>query len=162
MAFPRHPVVGDRTPEIVDDVICGRAAAVEALIDHHSFASNLSEVVAVEGGVAAESRIGKIDVGDFAVAKLLRLAQIAFNPGPVAQIGFALDGDYGDIVRAFSVRCGTNAENGASVCRPREEFKYFIASTELATVDGEQIFAFLNVDTWLSERGTKLRVPVLA
>src|SRR5207245_206134 len=47
-AFARRPVIHERPTQIINDVIRGLAAAVEALIDDRSFFANLSEVVAVE------------------------------------------------------------------------------------------------------------------
>jgi hypothetical protein len=48
MAFTGHPVVLQRTFQVIDDVVCRRATAVKTLVNHSAFTADLGKEVAVE------------------------------------------------------------------------------------------------------------------
>src|SRR6185503_9064127 len=62
LPFSRGPHIHEGTPHVVDNVIGCCSAAVEALIDHRTLFVDLREVIPVEIGVAAERRIGQVNI----------------------------------------------------------------------------------------------------
>ena len=79
------------------DVVVGHlAAAVEPLVDDDRLLVGLREEVALEVGVARAGRVGHVDVGDPPLGPLVDLAEVALDPGAVAQrrlVGDRLDDD---------------------------------------------------------------------
>ena len=79
------------------DVVVGHlAAAVEPLVDDDRLLVGLREEVALEVFIPRSGRVGHVDVGDAALGPLVDLAEVALDPGAVAQralVGDRLDDD---------------------------------------------------------------------
>src|SRR5262245_39263844 len=67
--------------EHFDDVRSKCATAIEALIDDCSLLAYLSEEISIEVGVAAESCVGHVNVGNPAPGHLVYFAPVVLDPG---------------------------------------------------------------------------------
>ncbi len=97
--------------KVLDDIVGDFAAVVVAFVEHRSFLVDLSKEVAVETRVATEPGVGQMDVSKLAAAELIDLAAISLDPGEMAELRFAFDRHYCDIVRARTVGIGSDAQD---------------------------------------------------
>src|SRR5262245_15668834 len=100
VAVAHRPVAHQRLLQVIDHVIGGLSAAVEALVNDRPLLVELCEIVAVEELVAAPRGVGQVDVGQLAVTHLVNLAAVLFDPGEIAQPELVLDRHDGHFARA--------------------------------------------------------------
>src|SRR5439155_15307807 len=75
----------------VDNIIRGRTAAIEPLVDDCAFLILLREVVPIEALIARLTGVWQIDVGKLAIRKSFNQTPIRFNPRPGAEALFVSD-----------------------------------------------------------------------
>ena len=162
LAIARGAVIEEAALKVGEDVIGHGAAPVEALVHHRAFPARLREEIAIEESVAAGRGIGKINVGEAAVAESVDRAAVFFHPGEVAQSLLRRDGDDLHFARSGAAGVGTDAQADGAVGSAFEEAVDLIGSANLLPVHGQQIFAGNDIDAGLGERRAQLRVPILA
>jgi hypothetical protein len=106
----------------------------------------LREVVAVEVAVARAGGVRQVDVGHAPAGHLVHLAAVAFDPGEAPQVLFALDRDDSDLARAAAVRVRSDLEPHLPAGGLFEGRVDVVGRRELASRDGEDVFARLDVD----------------
>ena len=148
--------------EHVDHVVGDEAAFVPALVEHQGLLVELRVEVAVEVGVAGAAGVGHIDVGHLAAGEFVDLAPVWLDPVEIAQAVLVVDGNHGDVAGSLSaVGVGADVEHGLLAGGAVEECVEVVGGVQFAAVDGEQVFALLDVDAGQGERRGQAGGPVL-
>jgi hypothetical protein len=120
--------------------------------------------VAVEVGVAGAASVGHVDVGHLAAGKLVDLAAIALDPVKLRRpsssgIGTTVTSRAAEF-DALWVR--PDADHGLPAGGTVEELIKIVGGVKVASVNGEQVLALLDVDARQGKRRGEAGGPVLA
>jgi hypothetical protein len=146
----------------VDDVVGRRATTVVSLVDYGALLVLLRVVVAIEIRVAGPGGVREIDVGESPVRKPIDRPPVVFHPRARSQRILARDRNDGDLTRAIHRRATVDAQHRLTVDRPLEDAVRVRRRPKLDAVDGEQIVALRDANSWSAERCTEVWVPVLS
>ena len=145
------------------DVVIGHAAAaIETLVDDDGLLVRLREEIALEVSVAQARRIGHVHIRHLAIGGRIDLAHIAFDPIAVAQGIFGRHGHHGNRARALAVGRWPHGQVDGLAGRVLEGAVDIRRRQQRTTVDGQQVFARLDVQARLRQRRAQGRIPVQA
>src|SRR5262249_19888917 len=97
-----------------------------------------------------------------ATAHLFYLATVLVDPVAIAQRNLAVDGDDVFCSCTFAAAISSDFQRDRLARSSFEQLEDLVASLQFASVDFEQIVALIHDHARLSERRTKLRIPVFA
>ncbi len=103
-----------------------------------------------------------MNVGDAAAGGFVDAAAVVFDPGKMAQMFFALDGNDGDLAGILAVWIRADFEHDLLAGGFFEEAVDVVGGVQIAAVDGKDVVSGFDVDAGLRERGFVAGIPVLA
>ncbi len=115
--------------------------------------------ITLEVFVARPGRVGHVDVGHFALGPFVDLAEVALDPGPVAEGTFVGDGLDHDGSRARAVGLGADLELDPLADGSLELAVDLAVGLDLLAVDRQQKLARLDVDSRRGQWSAEARVP---
>ncbi len=122
----------------------------------------MREVVAIEIYITTKRGIRQVNVCDPPSSHLLHFAPIVFHPLEMTKREFVIERHDRSIVGAAAVCVWPDLDYYLLSCSLLEVAVEIVGGVEIAAVDGQQIVADVDVDSWLGERRHEFWIPILA
>src|SRR5581483_20463 len=105
--------------------------------------------------------VGEMNIRHTSARKLVHSASIALDPRQAAQGYFAIDRNYGDLARTFSVRGRPHFDRHLLASQAFKKLVDVISAVQLAASYGQEVLAGSHAHTGLRQRCLEVGVPVL-